>query len=179
MGWANRLSFVSSFSAIQSRDFLRVRLGSVRKRYIRPLAAEDVFHGIRSCGRLSSQKKKTASFTLCLERKQPLLNIFARLSLSLVRTMRDQGRAIDLLLCKSNGVDELEYKRRRKGRSFPPISSRRKADSGYSEGRLFGLLTSRCITRFTSNFISKFHNFATFTAAGFMVYSSSLLIFQY
>ena len=149
LGWANRLSFVSSFSAIQSRDILRVRLGSVRERYIRPLAAEDVFHGIRSCGRLSSQKKKTASFTLCLERKQPLLNIFARLSLSLVRTMRDQGRAIDLLLCKSNGVDELEYKRRRKGRSFPPISSRRKADSGYSEGpsvtarnRLKSLLSS-------------------------------------
>ena len=58
LGWANRLSFVSSFSAIQSRDFLRVRLASVRKRYIRPLAAEDVFHGIRSCGRLSSRKKK-------------------------------------------------------------------------------------------------------------------------
>ena len=136
-------------------------------------------------GAFHLEKKKTASFTLCLERKQPLLNIFARLSLSLVRTMRDQGRAIDLLLCKSNGVDELEYKRRRKGGSTftngreAPISSRRKADSGYSEGRLFGLLTSRCITRFTSNFISKFHNFATFTAAGFMVYSSSLLNFQY
>ena len=82
LGWANRLSFVSSFSAIQSRDILRVRLGSVRERYIRPLAAEDVFHGIRSCGRLSSRKKKRRPvFTLCLERKQPLLNIFARLSL--------------------------------------------------------------------------------------------------
>ena len=149
LGWANRLSFVSSFSAIQSRDFLRVRLGSVRERYIRPLAAEDVFHGIRSCGRLSSRKKKTASFYLMPGTKAAVVEHFARLSLSLVRTMRDQGRAIDLLLCKSNGVDELEYKRRRKGRSFPPISSRRKADSGYSEGpsvtardRLKSLLSS-------------------------------------
>ena len=93
LGWANRLSFVSSFSAIQSRDFLRVRLGSVRERYIRPLAAEDVFHGIRSCGRLSSRKKKDGQFYLMPGTKAAVVEHFcASLSLSCAHNAGSRSR---------------------------------------------------------------------------------------